>query len=95
MPVRTFVALARRVLDWLANEPIVTHLGPVGFAAAVVSLAGALGWISPDTASALAAFLVAVGGPVGYRAARARTVGPVTASQMIELPGTDPTKAAD
>jgi hypothetical protein len=78
----------------LDNEPIVRWLGSIAGLTALVQLLAALDVVSADVATALTAFLVAAG--VGAaKHVRSQVVGPVTASQMVRLPGTDPTKQVD
>ena len=87
---RALAALWRR----LDNEPLVRWLGSIAGLTALVQLLAAAGVVSADVATALTAFLVAAG--VGAaKHVRSQVVGPVTASQMVRLPGTDPTKAGD
>jgi len=76
----------------LDNEPLVRWLGSIAGATAVVQLLAAVDVLSADVATALTAFLVAAGVGAG-KVVRDRVTGPVTASQMVRLPGTDPTGA--
>jgi hypothetical protein len=86
-----FAALAS-LWHRLDNEPIVRWLGSIAGLTALVQLLAALDVVSADVATALTAFLVAAG--IGAaKVVRSQVVGPVTASQMVQLPGTDPTKA--
>lgn len=87
---RTLASLWRR----LDNEPIVRWLGSIAGLTALVQLLAALDVVSADVATALTAFLVAAS--IGAaKHVRGQVVGPVTASQMVQLPGTDPTKQVD
>lgn len=81
-----------KLFSRLENEPVVKSVGLLGLAQAVVAILGVLGVLSGDQVSAIVLILTGLGAPAAVTVARAQTTGPVTASQMIRLPGTDPTE---
>ena len=87
---RVLAALWRR----LDNEPIVRWLGSIIALLVVVRLLGVTHVIPGDVAATLTGLLTAAL-VAAVKHVRSQVVGPVTASQMVQLPGTDPTKAGD
>lgn len=83
-----------KLLKWMENEPIWKRVAPVSALTALVALLAALHLITPDQAASVVAFLGVFAGPLAIYSARTQTVGPVTASQMVLLPGTEPVVAA-
>lgn len=73
----------------LDNEPIVKRLGSLAGLVAVVQLLEALGVIDQGVSTAITAFLVALGVPVGA-VVRSEVDGPQTAAAKATLIANDP-----
>ena len=83
------MAKLSRLWARLDNEPIVKRLGSLAGLAAVVQLLEALGVIDQGTSTAITAFLLALGVPVGVTV-RGQVDGPQTAQAKSTLIASDP-----
>ena len=83
--MKTLAALRAR----LDNEPIIKRLGSLAGLIAVVQLLEALGVIDQGTSTAITAFLLALGVPVGA-SVRGSVDGPQTAQAKSTMIASDP-----